>query len=216
MTSSVRIGLATLLLAAAVVPRASAQTEDYKFALGGDFGVKAASEHDARGGLGIGFLWRIGKSKTGWGFKYGLNWFAEDVTQPVAGLETVLGEIRIRPIMGGYGYTKVMGQSGRSAVSAHVMGGYAFSSFTLAPSAADTYRDRLGAQSLGVDVSNTFVVKPEIGYWYDLNRKVGVHLSAGFMVARPKLTVSNSLGSGTERLRADIFMFKVGAVYKIF
>ena len=85
-----------------------------------------------------------------------------------------------------------------------------------APSAADTYRDRLGAQSLGVDVSNTFVVKPEIGYWYDLNSKMALHLSAGFMVARPRLTVTNSLGSTSERLRADIFMFKVGAVYKVF
>jgi hypothetical protein len=213
MMRRVRIGLAALLLAAAAVPRASAQTDDYKFALGADFGVKAASEHDARGHIGVGLLWRIGKSKTGWGFKYGLNWFAVDVTQPVAGLETVLGEMKIRPIMGGYGYTRVMG---RSAVSAHVMGGYAFTSFRVAPSAPDVYRDRLNARSLDADVDNTFVVKPELGYWYDLNSKMALHLSAGFMVARPRLTVTNSLGSTSERLRADIFMFKVGAVYKVF
>lgn len=213
MGNGFRVVIATLLLAAAVVPCAYAQTDEYKFAVGGDFDVKAASEHDARGQIGVGLLWRYGKSKTGWGIQYGLNWFAEDVTQPVAGLETEIGELHVRAIMGGYGYTRVMG---RTAVSANVLAGYAFTSFRVIPSAPDIYRDRLDARTLAVDVGNTFVVKPEVGVWYDLSNKIGLNVSAGFMVARPELTISNSLGTSTQRLRADMIMFKVGAVYKIF
>ena len=75
---------------------------------------------------------------------------------------------------------------------------------------------RSGARSVSADVSNTLVAKPEVGVWIDLNRKVGLHLNAGYMIARPSMTVSSSLGDDVRRLRADMFIITVGAVYSIF
>ena len=213
IVDGVRLGIITLLFAAALVSGASAQTADHKFAIGGSFTVRAPMQRDAGGSKGVGLLWRFGPSRTGWGFKYGLSWFATDVEQTVAGLTTQLGELHIRPIMGGYGYTRVLG---RTAVSANMLGGYAFTTFDLVPSASDAYRNRLGARSLDADVANTFVVKPDVSVWYDLSQKIGVNASAGFMIARPSLTVSTSLGDQVQRFRADTWIFKVGAVYKVF
>lgn len=128
-------------------------------------------------------------------------------------MTTELGELRIRPFMGGYGYTYAIG---RTALEANLLGGYAFTSFHLAPSAPDVYRDRLGARSLDADAHNTFVLKPEVGFWVDLSRNVGLNVSAGYMIARPKVTVRSSLGDSAQRFRADMVMLRVGAVYKIF
>lgn len=67
MMASVRIGLATLVLAAAIMPSAYAQSDDNQFAIGGNFGFLAAPDDDARGSKNVGLLWRFGQSETGWG-----------------------------------------------------------------------------------------------------------------------------------------------------
>jgi outer membrane protein W len=214
MMPYVRIGMASLLLTGAAAASASAQTEEHKFALGGDFLVRVAPADRAHGANDFGLIWRFGRSHTGWGWAYGLNWFSTDVDQSIGGLSTELGELRVRPFMAGYGYTHVI--NSRTSIQADVLGGYAFTSFQLIPSASDVYRDRLGARSVGVTAGNTFVAKPEVGVWFDVSRKVGVNVSAGYMVARPTLTVNSSLGSDQQRFQADMFMLWVGAVYKIF
>jgi hypothetical protein len=211
--SRVRIGIATLAVTAAIAPSAYAQSDDNRFAIGGNFGVRIPPANDARGSKDIGLLWRFGHSETGWGWTSGLNWFSTDVQQTVAGSRMELGELRVRPFMGGYGYTYAMG---RTALEANLLGGYAFTSFRLAPSAPDVYRDRLGARALSADAGNTFVVKPEVGLWVDLSGKVGLNMSAGYMIARPKVTIRSSLGDTTPRFRADMFMLRIGAVYKLF
>ena len=214
MMLRVRIGIATLLLAAVAVPGAYAQTEDHKFALGGDFMLRVVPAEQTHSRNTWGLLWRFGPSKTGWGWAYGLNWFATDVDQSVAGLETRLGVMHVRPIMVGYGYTRVLNT--RTAVHAKVLGGYAFSTFDTEPAAVDVYRDRLGAREVDVSAGNAFAVKPEVGAWFDVSRKIGVTVTAGYMIARPKITVTSSLGSDERRIHADMFMLRLGAVYKIF
>jgi hypothetical protein len=214
MMHRVRIGIATLLLAAVVVPGAYAQTEDHKFALGGDFLVRVVPAEQTHSRNSFGPLWRFGPSHTGWGWNYGLNWFNTDVDQTVGGLDTRLGTLRVRPIMVGYGYTQMLNT--RTALYAKVLGGYAWSSFRVEPAAADVYRDRLGARTLDVTASNTFAVKPEVGVWYDVSGKVGLNVTAGYMIARPNITVSSSLGNDERRIHADMFMLRVGAVYKVF
>jgi hypothetical protein len=202
-----------VLLVAAAAP-GYPQTEDHAFALGSDFRVRVAPTDRAHGANDFGLLWRFGESHTGWGWAFGLNWFSTDVDQSVGGLATELGELRVRPFMAGYGYTRVL--NSRTSVEANLLGGYAFTSFHLVPSAADVYRDRLGARSVDITTGNTFVAKPEVGVWFDVSRKVGVNVSAGYMIARPALTVSSSLGKEVQRFQADMFMVSVGAVYKIF
>lgn len=60
------------------------------------------------------------------------------------------------------------------------------------------------------------MLKPEVQAWVDLSRKVGLNISLGYMIARPDVTVSSSLGRDTRAIRADVLMFKVGAVYSVF
>src|SRR5262249_36521171 len=122
-------------------------------------------------------------------------------------------ELRVRPFMAGYGYSYV---SGRYAITADVIAGYAWTSFTVSPRATEAYRDRLDASGLDASTHGTPVIKPELEVWYDLNRKFGLNLNAGYVVARPSVPLHSTLGDQTRRLRADMFMVKVGLVYSIF
>ena len=52
--------------------------------------------------------------------------------------------------------------------------------------------------------------------WYDLTKKVGLHGSVGYIVARPDVTVRSSLGEDRRGIRADQFMVKIGLAYSVF
>jgi len=189
-----------------------AQTEG-TFALGLDVGNRTAPSDGTEGHGGLGLLWRIGKGRDGWGWRYGLSWYATDVMQPITGAPTEFGTLRVRPILAGYGYARRIGPA---LVTGRVMGGYAFNSFTLLPTFDDAYRRQLGATTVTADASNGLVVKPELSAWIDLGRKIGLHASAGYIVSRPGVTVSSSLGRDHRHINADMLMLKVGVVYSVF
>ena len=199
-------------MALGAAPHARAQSEG-TIALGGNFTVRLAGDRDVRGHLGPGLLWRFGHGKPGWGFHWGLNWFNADLDRSVGGDNIELGELHIRPVMAGYGYTY---EVGRASVTAAVLGGYALGSIEMTPVANDAYRDRLGARAISADASNAFTAKPEIGVWYDINKKIGLNVNAGYIVARPHVTVRSTLGEDRRGIRADQFILKVGMVYSIF
>src|SRR3954470_18888375 len=120
------MAMAVLTIATAALARpASAQTTN-RFALGFDYIVgapdRASKEDYARGQLGPGLLWRFGNAKPGWGFHWGLNWYAVKLERPIGGDVTELGELKVRPLMAGWGYTKVIR---RYSITADVLGGYA-------------------------------------------------------------------------------------------
>jgi len=192
--------------------QASAQSEN-NFALGGEFSTRGLSDESARGHESIGLLWRFGQGNSGWGWHWGLNWYSADITQPVAGAVVPFGELHVRPVMIGYGYNY---RRGRQLFSATMLGGYAFASMKLTPQATDAYYDRLGARSITLDTSNTFVVRPGLSVWHDVSRKVGLQVSAAFMVARPRATVLSTLGRDERRIRADMFQLKIGLAYSLF
>jgi hypothetical protein len=60
------------------------------------------------------------------------------------------------------------------------------------------------------------VVKPELAVWYDLNRRIGLRVVGGYLVARPSVTIVSTLGRATQSIRADTFLITIGAVYSIF
>ena len=213
------VSLALVMLLASVC-RAAAQADtqnESRFAIGAEFKVKtsdrAAGEDYARGQLGPGLLWRFGKTKPGWGFHWGLNWYAVKLERPVGGTAIELGELHVRPLMAGYGYTHVIR---RYAITADVLGGYAIGSIKISDPALAAYQRAQGVTSAEANATNTLVLKPEIGVWYDITKKVFLNLNAGYMFARPDVEIVTSAGTDKRKARADQFILKVGVVYSIF
>jgi hypothetical protein len=200
------------LISVGAAARAGAQT-DGKFAVGAEFTIQAAGDRDVHGGLNPGLLWRFGDQDPGWGVQFGLGWFSTELDRSIAGDRTAFGTLDVRPFMGGYGYTY---KAGRVSVTAAALAGYAFGSVKMTPGATDAYRDRMGAQALSVESSNTFTAKPQVDVWYDVSRKVGFNINAGYIVARPRVTVRSSLGEDRRVVHADQLVLQAGLVYSIF
>lgn len=202
-----------LLLALAPVTRASAQSTG-KFALGGATSVRLPDDRDTlQTRKGVGLLWRFGHGHAGWGWHWGLNWYSAEIDAPIGNQPTEFGELHIRPIMAGYGYTH---EVGKAKITGKLIAGYALASVVLTPEAEAAYNNRLGARAVSTRASLTPTYKPELSMWYDVNRKIGINISTGYVVARPTVTVRSTLGSEERRIRADMFMFRIGAVYSIF
>jgi hypothetical protein len=186
---------------------------DSSLAIGGQLTIRDPAMGRAHGSSDIGLLWRLGHGDTGWGWKWSLNWFSTDIDKTIGPRVTELGELKVRPFMVGYGYRYAVNAV---SVELNAVGGYAFTSIQMAPGAADAYHDVLGARSVSVDAANTFVTRPEVGVWFDLTRKIGVNVNAGYMIARPRLTIRSSVANESQRIRADMFSIKIGMAYRVF
>jgi len=193
---------------------AFAQSEG-KVAVGVSVSSKIGVAKDTDGHFNFpGFVWRFGHGGEGWGFDYGLGWYSADLQRTLGTQSTEFGELRVRPIVVGYGYSRRMAE--RFRVSGKLLGGYSFNSFKVHPAFGEAYQRVHDSSMLGIDVSNTFVLKPEVSTWIDVTRKVGINLSFGYTVARPEVTIRTSAGTDTRRIRADMFTLRFGAVYSIF
>jgi hypothetical protein len=191
----------------------AAAQSDNRIALGANVSLNDPSDTTVRGRDTLGLLCRFGTGDTGWGWDWALNWISADINHPVGRSVVRLGEMHLRPVMIGYSYDY---RRGRQLYFASVVGGYAFVTMSLAPEAVDAYYDRLGARSVRLETPNTLAVRPEVGVWHDLARRVGVNLSASLLLARPRVIVRTALGAEERRIQADLFQIKVGIVYSIF
>jgi hypothetical protein len=190
---------------------------DSRFAAGVDFLVAATDHASTQDHAHSQFfpepLFRFGRIDPGWGARVGLNWYAVDIDRPVGGATTTLGELHIRPIMAGYGYSW---SRGKNSISADLLGGYAFASMDISDGAIAAYQTRLGVRATDADASNHFVVRPQIDIWHDINKLFGLNVNIGYIVARPEVTVATSAGVDKRTARADQFQIRVGVVYSIF
>jgi hypothetical protein len=214
MFNSLRMIWMVLIGAAFCASNARAQV-DNRLAVGMSVTARVASSSGADGSADVGFELRLGHERDGWGWQYSFfNWFDTGVRyEPVAGRTIDLGQLRLRPMMAGYGYTRLRG---RAAVTADVIAGYAFNSFELDAGALADYRNRLGATAVESKATNAFVVKPEAQVWYDLSPRIGLKVSGGYLIARPSVTVTTSLGEDRRSVDADTFLITFGLVYSIF
>jgi hypothetical protein len=205
--------LALALLFCTFAIPARAQT-DGRFAIGAQVSSRVAPGDGTHGAAGVALLWRIGHSKPGFGWDWGLNWYSAQIDRLASDTSPFeLGELHVRPVMAGYGYTHLFG---RTAVKVGALGGYAFTTFQTRPAGEMALRRQMGVASLSTDTSNTFVVKPQVIVWHDLSKKMGLNMSLGYVLARPRLTISTPDGDDARRLRADVIMFRVGLVYSVY
>jgi hypothetical protein len=202
---------AAILLAAGDV---SAQI-DSRLAVGASVTTRVAPSDDAGNGAAVGFEWRLGAARPGWGWETSLfSWFDTDVQVPLTSSTTVdPGHIRMRPLMAGYGYTWVRG---RTAITADLVAGYSLNSFRLDSAALQEYSQRLGAAGIESEATNAFCVKPEVQVWYDINRRFGLKLNGGYLIARPSMVIRSSLGELVRPVDADTFLITAGLVYSLF
>jgi hypothetical protein len=207
-----RLILLGLLAATFYAGEARAQT-DNRLALGMSVTSRLAGSETAGSSADVNFEWRLGHEKQAWGWQVTLfNWFDSDVEQRTTpSRPTELGQLRIRPMMVGYGYTWIRG---RAAITTDVVGGIAFNSLHIDRAAAMEY-ERLGATDVSLEATNTFAAKPEVQVWYDLNRRIGLKINGGYLIARPTVTIKSSLGSDKWSVRADAFLLTFGVVYSI-
>ena len=213
MFNNARVMWTVVVVMALSVSDARAQT-DSRLAVGISVTARAASSSDASGSANLGFELRLGDGERGWSWQNSFfGWFDTGVHQSVATRVVGLGQLRVRPIMAGYGYTWI---HRRAAITADVVGGYSLNSFTLAPAALADYSQRLGATHVDSKATNSFVVKPEMQVWYDLNPRFGLKLSGGYLIARPSIVITSSLGEDIRPVRADAFLVTIGLVYSLF
>jgi hypothetical protein len=208
----------TLCLAAASIlltaSGAIAQT-DSRLAIGASVTTRVAPSSEAGNGAAIGFEWRLGHAIPGWGPQLQLfSWFDTDVQVALTDSTTLdPGHIRMRPLMAGYGYTWVRG---RSAITADLVGGYSLNSFRLDSAALEEYSQHLGATGIESEATNAFCLKPEVQLWYDINRRFGLKLNGGYLIARPSMVIRSSLGELVRPVNADTFLITAGLVYSLF
>jgi hypothetical protein len=205
--------LAVVVVTVISVSDARGQT-DSRLAVGMSVTTRLASASDASGSAGVGFEWRIGHEGQGWTWQHSFfNWFDTGVQEPIAERTVALGHLRVRPIMAGYGYTWIRG---RAAITADLLGGYTLNSFALDGAAQAEYSQRLGATRVDPEATNALAIKPEIQVWYDLNPRFGLKLSSGYLITRPSVVITSSLGQDVRPVRADTFLMTFGLVYSLF
>ncbi len=205
-------------LAMAVLSMAStnaAAQEHNRLAVGVNFSHRGSTDPLAHGDFGFGIKWRLGHGDEGWGWHYGLSWYATNIDWLAGGTRAplALGELKIRPILAGYGYTRAIGP--RLLMTTDVVGGLAYASLNVEDNARDALR-QLPTGAASVDVGAIApVIKPEFSIWYDVHPKFGISIDAGYIIARPRVTVSSALLRESRHFRADTFSFSAGFVYRI-
>jgi hypothetical protein len=191
---------------------AVAQT-DNRLALGGSFLTSVAGDSRDTTNNSVTFEMRLGHEHEQWGVAASfLGWYTANFDTPSLSPSRRMGGVRVRPLLAGYGYTFVRG---RAAITANLLGGFSFNSLHLDDETSADLKRR-GATNIDSEATNTFVVKPEAQMWYDMSPRIGVRLSAGYVVARPTLSVISSLGRDEYKVHADTLLISFGVVYSFF
>lgn len=204
----VRVPLVAVLLAGplafvAVPGTASAQVWQ-RVGIGVSAGITEPHDGDVDSSLVIGGRGGLAP-EPGWGFDASLGWFSADLFD-VRGAESLrIGELRVRPLMGGIGYTW-MAAGGRLATTALLTAGVAFNGADLDDSLAESVA---GAD---LDVSNSFAIRPGLEAEFFVTRRFALAGSIGYLYTRPEITFSTSTDRITDRWDASSFTALAGIV----
>lgn len=181
-------------------------------AIGGGVVAYRAVDDMANDSIGFALTYRLGRPQ---GFQptFGFNWYSTAFDGVVGGERVDLGDLRIRPVMGGYGYWWARG---RATLAATLIGGVAFNTFDTSDQARIAYSRRLDQLLLRIDASHGVAGRAELGLWYDLSDTVGLLGSVGYVLARPKVEIITETTRDSTRFRADAVKLQIGIVYAPF
>jgi hypothetical protein len=142
----------------------------------------------------------------GFGPTLGFGWYQGDLTLSGVSGDREVGHLRVRPLMGGVGYTWVKGPL---ATGVSINAGISFNSIRL----DDQYRTFFGpGTEVRVDASNSFAVRPQIRFEYAVARKVGVYTSLGYFFTEFNNVIETPVGRFENEWDASSFNIFVGAM----
>lgn len=179
--------------------------------------VGVTTSMSATPNVDLGSSWRVSPfirntpRRSGWGPSFGLNWFTGDVRVAVDGTKVTLGEVKVRPVMGGVSYAIVRG---RTITNLSLVGGYAFNR------ARVTYTLPEGT-SASMHIGNAWVVRPNVGLTYALRPRVALVAGAGYVFSKPSITIDiDRAGQPRQtisgRYRSDYVAATAGLAFSIF
>lgn len=172
-------------------------------AAGVSFGWSGPRVASLRSRASVGPLFRFGSGR-GFGPTLALNWF-QTVLPAVSPGQVVISRIRVRPIMAGVSYTVA---SDRLSVSPSLVAGIAFNSLNIEETGA--------VDRVAVEVDRSFVWRPGVSAWFDVNSRIALNLSAGYIVTRLHVTFLEDGRFVKHRLPGDTTIIHAGIAYKLF
>jgi hypothetical protein len=200
----------------ATFPGGSAQETEGRF-LKGRFLLGANVAHSLTPDEAFGSHWKLTPvvrntpRRLGWGPSFGLSGYTGDIVVPVDGRKTTIGELKIRPVMGGVSYS--IGP-GRLRTSFSLVGGYAFTNAKVMTALPE-------GTSVTIDVTDAWVVRPSVGVTYALMRRLALVASVGYVYTNPTIAITvGSQGQPPRRLsgsfRSDYVSITAGTAVSIF
>jgi hypothetical protein len=187
-----------------VLPERMRERRGRLIAAGAGVRVVRAAGRDVDDGMNVAPFIRLG-SGDGFGPAIGFGWNRRDLLASPTG-DPALASLRVRPVMGGVAYTRTV--ASRYQVSGSLVGGYAFTHLGVDRQAAGPWR--------AIDVENTFAWRPSATLWIDPGGRLSYQVSAGYLVARPRVTYASDTGLTAARVRGDALMVTVGAAWWVF
>jgi len=152
--------------------------------------------------LALGPLIKLG-SAAGFGPAIGFDWYQAEGRAPEDSAET---RIRIKPIMGGVGYTW---RGSRVSISPSIVAGYAFNSVSISGTTP-------AVTALAVDIGNSFAWRVGASAWFDLTERVALNVSAGRLMTGLRLTVLEDGRLDRRDASGDTTILRAGLAYRIF
>jgi hypothetical protein len=201
----------TLVVSATLVLTCStafAQTEG-RFTVGPQVSEHIPVSNELDNSVGFGIAYSLSRPKThdAWGPDFGFGWFSSDLAGPLA------GHLTVRPLLGGYGYTMVRGK-----VRMHfaALTGPAFTKVQVNDAERAVWAASLGIPVDGVDVKNSWVIKPGARVTYSVVPRVGIFASADYEFARLTMQVRTGGQTRERKLKADMVNVKFGVSFGLF
>ena len=128
-------------------------------------------------GLGYG---SAGQKRNGWKYPFSFSGYRGDLATKSG---TEFGEFRAKQIMSGVGYQWV---HGKMVYSAQLGLGYSFNQVTLNPVAPAAFAS---TEAIGYDVSDSFVVRPQVKAEYFVHPKVSLRSQLSYTYTDPDVIV---------------------------
>lgn len=187
-----------------ILPARLAAQRGKLFGVGGAVRFTRTAGGDVDDAVDVAPLFRFGTSR-GFGPALGFGWTTRELLASGSTSAAPLADLRVRPVMAGVAYTHPFG---RLQLSTSLIAGYAFTRLSVDRAAAGPDR--------AIAVDNAFAWRPAATLWIDTTDRLGLQISAGYLVARPRVTFASDDRVFASRVRADALVVSVGAAWWVF